>query len=127
MKLKIASALVVILAVFGAFFAGRWSNHVPRVPLAHASAPNMPAAPAMAHLYPPPLHTPSVADWQKMRSVRDLTFEKNPDLAAEYKSLLAEIEQQQNSLDDAMIAVDPQVAPIVAKLKALRHRNTATP
>ena len=63
---------------------------------------------------------------QELRSVRDTTLQNNPDLASEYKSLLAEMDQQQKDLDAAMIKADPKVAPVVAKLEELRKRNSVS-
>jgi hypothetical protein len=54
-------------------------------------------------------------------------LQNNPDLAAEYKSLLAEMDEQQKALDAAMIKADPKVAPIVAKLQELRKKNSVKP
>ena len=67
---------------------------------------------------------PLPSEWQELRSTRDTTLQSNPDLAAEYKSLLAEMDQQQKDLDAAMIKADPKVAPIVAKLEQLRKKNS---
>ncbi len=73
---------------------------------------------------PPPTNMPLPSEWQELRAVRDITLQKRPDLAAEYKSLLAEMDDQQKRLDEAMIKADPKVAPIVAKLEQLRKKNS---
>jgi len=107
-----------------------WGRHVdsasPKfVPIAHSPATNavppLPSRPA-----PQPSNLPLPSEWQELRSVRDTTLQNNPDLASEYKSLLAEMDQQQKDLDAAMIKADPKVAPVVAKLEELRKRNSVS-
>ena len=71
-----------------------------------------------------PPNIPMPKEWQELRLVRETTLQSNPDLAAEYKSLLAEMDEQQKEMDAAMMKVDPKVAPIVAKLEQLRKRNS---
>jgi len=66
-------------------------------------------------------------DWQRLRAARDAALQANPDLAAEYKEIIQEMQMQQNELDVAMIKADPKVASIVAKLVELRQRNGAHP
>jgi hypothetical protein len=68
--------------------------------------------------------SPRVSDWQEYHQTRDQTLRQNPDLSAKYKTLLSDISKQEENLDAAMIKSDPTVAPILAKLAALRERNT---
>ncbi len=48
-------------------------------------------------------------------------LQDNPELAAEYQELRADIQQQESALNTAMLKADPKVAPILAKLELLRH------
>ncbi|HUB66024.1 MAG TPA: hypothetical protein VL981_00905 [Candidatus Methylacidiphilales bacterium] len=88
------------------------------------------AAPANPPFHPPPTPPPSIplvsmSDFQRLRAARDAVFQANPDLADEYKKIISEMQTQQTELDAAMIKADPKVASIVAKLVALRQRNSA--
>jgi hypothetical protein len=65
----------------------------------------------------------SPGEWEHLRSARDSALQANPDLAAEYKEILAAMDAQQKKIDADMIKVDPKVAPIVAKLVVLREMN----
>jgi hypothetical protein len=66
-----------------------------------------------------------MSDFQRLRAARDAAFQAHPDLAAEYKDIIATMQKEQTELDAAMIKADPKAAPIVAKLVALRQRNGA--
>lgn len=75
-----------------------------------------------------PAHKPasSVApnlDFQKYRSARQAVLNSNPDLQNQYKNLLKKVESQQTKLEASMVKVDPQLAPVIAKLEALRTQN----
>jgi hypothetical protein len=56
---------------------------------------------------------------QVLRETREKVLQDNPSLAAEYKALLKEQEDQQKALNDAIIEADPKTAPILAKLEKL--------
>jgi len=64
-------------------------------------------------------------EWQQLRVTREAVLRTNPDLAAEYKQIMDEMQTQQTKLDAAIIKADPKAAPIVAKLVSLRQRNEA--
>lgn len=76
-------------------------------------------------LPPPDPRVVSQNEWNQLRTTRDATLQANPDLAAEYQQLMAEMKSQQAKFDTAMIAADPKVAPILAKFLALRERTMA--
>jgi hypothetical protein len=67
----------------------------------------------------------SQSEFQQLQAARDAAMQANPDLAAEYKQIIKDLQNEQNELDTAMIKADPKVEPIVAKLVALRQRNGA--
>ena len=124
----IVTTFAVALAL-GWFLGGRQSHVTPVPatfpPVAHAPVTStIPPVPSPASS--PPSNLPLPSEWQELRAVRNITFQNNPALAAEYKSLLAEMDDQQKRLDEAMIKVDPKVAPIVAKLEQLRKKNSVT-
>jgi len=58
--------------------------------------------------------------WMQYSAMRQKMLQENPELAAEYKELTSEISAQRDKLNAAMIQADPKVAPIIAKLDALR-------
>jgi hypothetical protein len=74
---------------------------------------------------PHPAAFVSQTEFQQLRTARDAILQANPDLAAEYKQIINDMQAQQAKLDAAMIKADPKVAPIVAKLVALRQINSA--
>jgi len=117
-------ALVVLIVIAGVAY-GIWASYKSSTNMvtAHASAtaPTQPVKPFTPHPSPNFL---ALNEWQELRSARDATLRDNPDLAAEYKTLLAEMDEQQKDLDAAMIKADPNAAPIVAKLVALRQHNS---
>ena len=49
-------------------------------------------------------------------------LQANPDLAAEYKQIIDDMQAEQAKFDAAIIKVDPKAASIVAKLVAMRQR-----
>jgi len=116
-----------IVVAGAAIFGLGWLSHSgPDKTAAAAASPHV----AVGNPYPntPPPPDPRVVtqdEWQQLRAVRDATLQANPDLAAEYKQLVAEMQAQQAKFDAAMIKADPKVAPLVAKLVALRERSMA--
>jgi hypothetical protein len=69
----------------------------------------------------PPVQVPS--DWRDYHATRVKTLQDNPDLAAEYKALLAEMADNQKKLEAAMIKADPKVGPILIRLAAIHQRD----
>lgn len=89
------------------------------------SAPNIPQIPP-----PSPLISPE--EFQRLRAAREAALQANPDLAAEQGKINSEMQAQLAKLDAAAIKADPKVAPIMAKLAALRqlgrpHAPSSTP
>jgi hypothetical protein len=121
MKTAILSLLILILIV-----AVIWRLSEPKhVKVSHSSAPVVPvttAKPVQAAL--PFGKTFTSDDLRRFRSAREAALSQNPDLAAEYKEIISEIENQQQKLDAAMIKADPAVAPIIVKLKIIRKSNS---
>jgi len=124
---------LVGLAIVGAFGLG-WMSHAEfgkapvHTPISGGApkasmSPGNPAANSHAPVQHPPLISPD--DWQQLRIARESVLRNNPDLAAEYKQIMDEMQAQQTKLDAAIIKADPKAAPIVAKLVALRQRNEA--
>jgi hypothetical protein len=62
----------------------------------------------------------SQGKWQQSRQ---LALEANPSLRGQYKEILTEMDAQKVKSDAAMLKADPKLAPVLAKLKALRTRN----
>ena len=83
------------------------------------------AAPGNPAASPPHPAFVSPNEFQQFRAARDAVLQANPDLAAEYKDIIHAMQDEQSKLDAAMIKADPKVAPIVAKLVALRQHNAA--
>lgn len=129
--MKNISVILIVLLVVGCVAWGLWSRYAPApnavspsvasAPSATAPAANPAANPAI-HTAPPPVFT-QVREWRQYRDVREKTLADNPDLAAEYQSLRHQLEQQEKDLDAAMVKADPQVAPIVARLEAIRTQG----
>jgi hypothetical protein len=69
----------------------------------------------------PPLMT--IGEWQQYHSARQLALQTNPSLKGQYKEILTEMDVQESKSDAAMLKADPKLAPVLAKLKALRLRN----
>jgi hypothetical protein len=91
-------------------------------PMRTAAVDNRPApAPITADTNRPP----SATEWQGYHTTREKALHDNPALAAEYKDLLAEVNQHQADVEAAMVKADPKVAPIVAKLTTMREHNMA--
>jgi hypothetical protein len=70
---------------------------------------------------------PPPSDVQQLQTVREATLQANPDLAAEYKGIVDEMQAQQAKIEAAMVKADPKVAPIVAKLAAMRQSSMPHP
>lgn len=81
---------------------------------------------ATANPTPPPNLSAAqsvVLDWQRYHAARVKVLHDNPQLAAEYKHLLGEIEQHQHEMDTAIIKVDPKIAPVVSQLATTRQQG----
>jgi hypothetical protein len=115
---KAALIVFVLLLVFSAGFGlGTWYAKPKKVtPIPSPYAKALPPG-------PPPLNLPTALEWQDFRATREKTLHDNPDLAAEYQKLLAEANKHQQDIDAATIKADPSVAPLVAKLAAMRQRS----
>ncbi len=61
-----------------------------------------------------------VNEWDEYHMDWHRVLQSKPALAAEYQQLLAEIHAQGQKVDAAMIQADPKVAPILAKIEAMR-------
>jgi hypothetical protein len=124
MKTVLAVVISFCLAlVLGWFIWGREGVVTKPAAIVQATTPTSPTTPAPQPT-PPVSNLPLPSEWQELRSVRNTTLQNNPDLAAEYKSLMSQMDQQQKDLDAAMIKADPKVAPVVTKLAELRKRNS---
>ena len=66
---------------------------------------------------------PTQALWQEYSATRQKVLNGNPELASEYNDIRNEINAQMEKMNAAMIQADPKVAPIVAKLEALRQQR----
>jgi hypothetical protein len=88
--------------------------------------PNSPFVSPSPGNIPHPVNTGLLVaqQWQELRNDRETALRNNPDLATEYRTLVAEMDAQQKKLDAAMISADPKVAPVVAKLDIIRQRNS---
>jgi CHAT domain-containing protein len=88
-----------------------------------ATIPNHPPMPIGPQPAQPLAVTP--AEIQQMRAARQTALDSNPDLAAEYKQIQADLQAQQARLEADMIKADPKVAPLIAKMAELRQRSLA--
>ena len=68
---------------------------------------------------------PTATDLQDYQRARRLVLHENPQLVAEYKEIVDEMNKHQEDIEAAMVKCDPKVAPIVAKLAAMRERSMA--
>jgi hypothetical protein len=118
---KNALVVLILLVAIAAITWGIWVGHKNLGKILTAHPPSQAARP-----FAPPQSPSFLAfnEWKELCSVRETTLKNNPDLAAEYKALLAEMDEQQKKLDAAMIKADPKVASIVAKLEAMRKHNS---
>jgi hypothetical protein len=90
----------------------------------HASANPWGSANAPGASQPPSAFI-TQSDYQKLKAAREATMQTNPELQAEYKEILSDLDAQQSKLETAMIKADPKVAPIIAKLKQMRQMSLA--
>ena len=86
---------------------------------------------ASSAIKPTPQATPPPAlmgasEWQKYRSARESVLQSTPSLQSEYKDILKAMDGQQAKLDAAMLKADPQLAPVISKLQALRTQNSVS-
>lgn len=116
---------MIVSIIVAVVIAGIWINHKSALSKLAAQEPSGAPKP-LVRPSPPPVSSGLLAmnEWQELRRVREATLENNPDLKAEYKSLLAQMDEQQKKLDAAMVNADPKVAPIIAKLEAMRKHNS---
>lgn len=123
--MKNAVVVLSLLVAIAAVTWGVWVSHENSSKVLAVHAPSN--IPVLAAKPSAPQQSPSFLaynEWQELRSARETTLKNNPDLAAEYKALLAEMDEQQKKMDAAMIKADPKVAPIVAKLEAMRKHSS---
>jgi len=126
MKTAVAIVISFCLALaLGWFIWGR-PTAVPALAIAPHPVEATPSSSQSPRPLPPASNLPLPSEWQELRSVREKTLQQNPELAAEYKSLMAELDQQQRDLDAAMIKIDPRVAPVIAKLAEIRKQNSVS-
>jgi hypothetical protein len=123
--MKNALVVLVFFIVIAAITWGIWAGHKSSSQVIASQAPSAPSNPPAQPVKPftPPHPSPGFIasnDWQEFCNARDTTFRNNPDLAAEYKTLLTEMDKQQQEMEAAMIKADPKVAPLVVKLEAVR-------
>ncbi len=78
--------------------------------------------PATATTNPPRLAN-QYSELELIKSAREKALAANPELATEYKAILQAQEDQEKQYNDALIKMDPKMAPIIAKLQAL-HLHT---
>ena len=79
---------------------------------------------ALAANRPVPLPMESY-EWHKYEDVRKAALTANPALQSEYKDILQKMNVQQTEDFAAIVKTDPKVAPVIAKLEALRSLHTA--
>lgn len=60
---------------------------------------------------------------RKYEDVRKAALKANPALLSEYKDIMQEMEAQQPEDFAAIIKADPKVAPVIAKLVAIRKQS----
>ena len=113
--MKVIFAVLILFAVLGlGFAAGLW----------YARFTPAPAKPAVVAAVPPKM-SPQVSSSmaEELRIARQKAFEENPELATEYQQLLQESAKHEEKIEAAMVSVDPQMAPLVAKLAVMRQQN----
>jgi FtsZ-interacting cell division protein ZipA len=123
--MKLSLVFLIISIAVAVVIAGIWINHKSSLSkLASQELQN--ASKQLVRPSPPPTSPGLLAmnEWQELHRVREATLANSPELKAEYKSLLAQMDEQQKKLDVAMIHADPKVAPIIAKLEAMRKHNS---
>jgi hypothetical protein len=89
------------------------------------------ACPAFAQSDPGPMPPPGPPghgmltsdERQELKTAHQAALQANPDLATEGKALRDQMEAYQKKLSAAMIAADPKVQPILAKMEAARPHH----
>ena len=123
---KIVLPVLSVAILIGAVFAGGvfYGSRHPAAPQPVAVTPtSQPNTPTVSHPAPPP---PLMAsnDFQKYRVARQEALQTNPALQDNYKDILKSMDAQQTKLDAAMIKANPDLAPVIAKLVALRKQHS---
>jgi hypothetical protein len=120
MKKVILGGIVVCVLVIGVIGFETWHS-VKRPSLIHPSL-----ALHKHELQKPIIKSPpllSSGEWQKYHAARQGALTANPGLRDQYQELLMQMNALQVKSDDAMVATDPKLKPVIAKLEALRMRN----
>ena len=60
---------------------------------------------------------------EELKTAHDAALQANPDLAAQEKQLRQQMDALHKQINAAMIKIDPNVAPLIAKLEASRPRH----
>jgi hypothetical protein len=60
--------------------------------------------------------------WHDYALARQKALQEDPELAAEYKQVQAEVDRQRKKLEAGIIRIDPKTAPIIAKYHAMREQ-----
>ena len=127
--MKSSPVILIVLMVAASVIWGFWSHQ--HRPVVATVSPQRTPTPFVAATPRPFSPGGPVNPWQEYHEARQKTLADNPELAAEYQSLLTKIAQQEEKLNAAMIQADPKVAPIIAKLAAARQQSapsgTASP
>jgi hypothetical protein len=127
MKTLLVQILGLVLIVTGVWIAGERYGAQKQVAPAVKSASVTAVAP-VSHPNPPvasqpqPLMAPS--QWPEFLSARQAAFKSDPDLVADYKKILKQMDAQQARLDAAVVTVDPKLKPVMEKLAILRKKNS---
>jgi hypothetical protein len=103
-------------------------GHLTKItPVAQTSpARSAPNSPVVTRIIPRMTVTATSANlWQAYALARQQALQQNPELAAEYKQLQAEMQVQMKKLEAAIVRTDPKTAPIIAKYHAMRERRMA--
>lgn len=119
--------VLIFFIVVAAVAWAAWAGHQRSNTVISSAAPNVVAAPSTAHpnvAHPAPSNLMISGEWREYHALQQKTLAENPELAAEYKAILNQMEAQQKALEAAMVKADPKVAPIVAKLDKIRQHNT---
>jgi hypothetical protein len=62
-------------------------------------------------------------EWQELKAAHESALQANPDLATEDKQLHEQNKAHFQKMHDAMVKADPNVEPILAKLKGGHHHH----